>query len=298
MFAIAATSAYWGARQGGYAECDSCRFALGGITEPLAKPAADADEALAKDSLLGRLGRLGEADVPAAARKTLKNCRTGEASGMAYFSGGAWTVASTGALTIAVTGNATVGQGDGDAREGLAWELLDFYAQHATMPYDELVDELADALAEVKGQYSFVLQDRARHRVVAARDSTGNAGDMYWGLGGDGSLMFSSTMDSAIDECASVQAFPSGTVFVSMVSDAYAVFVEQRCPGRLVSFTSPYVWDTKATASDMGVGGMMCRIMSGTDLTLITTSRGYMVRTPSMGDVVNASASMMRGAAH
>lgn len=295
MFAVAAPSAFWGASAAkagrGWNACaddDSFRFALGG---PLPKDAAG-DEAPRQDAQLqARLERLSAGSD---ARGALRTLRTGAASGIAFVDGGSWVAVSQGQLTLAVTGRSAVGNTHG---EDLAWELMEFYRLNCDLLYDDLVDQLQEALQDVAGVYSFVLFDRLRHRVVAARDSSGYGGELYWGLARDGSLMFSSTMDSAMVEVAEldgVQSFPAGAVFVSLVADAYAVFVQQRCPGRLVSFQSPYAW-----APAMGdVGSAMCRIISGTDLTKITTSRGYMQRTPSMADIVNDAASMMRGTAH
>ena len=80
---------------------------------------------------------------------------------------------------------------------------------------------------------------------------------------------------------------------MSAVDDAYAVMVQGACPGRLVSFATPFVWQAVPAAE-----ANMCRVMSGKDLTMIKTSRGYMQRTPSMSDVVAAAAGSMRGEAH
>jgi len=298
-----ASVAFWGAcpRRGACAVgaqelgCPCCTsFALGGITaaQPTTGKGSPSEEPLPKDGLAARMNQL-LLGASLATRRSVKHVALAENSGLAFLPG-AVSVASTGALTLALAGSiAPEGREDGeeavvpDARERVAWELLQFYqdAARTCADVDDLVGALRAGLGamHLKGSYAFVMLDRAAHRVVAARDATG-AVDLMWGLAQDGSLQFATTLDSAIDQCRFVP-FPKGAVFVSMVEDAYGVFVEGRCPGRLLSFARR----TPAKPPKPSAAAM-CRIMSGTDLAMITTSSGWMIRTPSMGDLVNAAA--------
>jgi hypothetical protein len=131
----------------------------------------------------------------------------------------------------------------------------------------------------------------------------------------DASLVFSSTSESAIDQAVNPQAFPPGCLFISDVETrAFAVFVRGATPGALTSFArapgkGPIPRASRCGATRVHAGWLdacvltdacsllthsssngLCRIASGTDLTLITS----MLRSPSFNDLAPAG---MRGAA-
>jgi hypothetical protein len=61
-----------------------------------------------------------------------------------------------------------------------AWSLLGYYYDHAESDLDVLKSELSAGLASLSGTWAFVLQDRKRHRVVAAASADGGA-PLQWG---------------------------------------------------------------------------------------------------------------------
>lgn len=300
MFAVFSSESFWGAcprlgkslGAGGRKtkNCECCTFALGGPMEAFAglveSPASDTPD---RTSLSGRLGQFCVCSA-SSTRNKIRNLRTGERSGLSVLPPLAG-LASDGSTSIAVhVGDVNVDSDRNDvqdAREKIAWELLEFYSFNADLHDEELEDALCAGLSVLRGSCCFVLHDRKRHRVVAAR--TGDGVDLFWGMTPDASLLFSTTMDSAIDQCQ-FQVFPSDCLFVSTVADAYSVFVQNRCPGRLVPFAhsaSPLPRGDRAQAAIGNVN--MCRIASGTDLALITSKKGYMLRTPSVTEMMNAS---------
>ena len=103
----------------------------------------------------------------------------------------------------------------------------------------------------------------------------------------DAALMFASTSDSALVQAENPQAFPPGALFISDVQcSAYNIFVRGAVPGALTSFAR-----AKAIPRASSSSGGFCRIMSGTDLSQISSKMG---RTPSFTDLAPAA---MRGAA-
>lgn len=116
------------------------------------------------------------------------------------------------------------------------------------------------------------------------------------------------------------------------MTDPYAVFIQSRCPGRLVPFARSVsalplsraqagaatrraaprlppagrALASQATAccavrgasfepavffppnrAPRSAGAGFCRIASGTDLTLVTSTRGWMLRTPSVSEMLH-----------
>ena len=62
----------------------------------------------------------------------------------------------------------------------VAWQLLDAYTSCADASFESLQATLTAGLAALSGGFAFVLHDRMRHRVVAARDRAG-AQTLLWG---------------------------------------------------------------------------------------------------------------------
>lgn len=62
-----------------------------------------------------------------------------------------------------------------------AFELLDFYAKFADVDEEELEEALCAGLSVVGGGHpgAFILHDRTKHRVIAARMADGV--DLFWG---------------------------------------------------------------------------------------------------------------------
>ena len=79
----------------------------------------------------------------------------------------------------------------------MAWLLLDTYAACADAA--DMEQQLMAGLAVLTGGFAFVLHDRSRHRVVAARDRAGQQ-PLLWGMTADAALVFSSSTASAIDQ--------------------------------------------------------------------------------------------------
>lgn len=82
-----------------------------------------------------------------------------------------------------------------------------------------------EKLRQLSGGFAFVLFDRAKHRLVAARDAVGKE-DLFWGVCSDGEeggvLCFSDTLNAAMDECMfSATQFPKGMVLVSQGTVAW-----------------------------------------------------------------------------
>ena len=151
---------------------------------------------------------------------------------------------------------------------------------------------LLKGLAAVTGSFALVMHDRVRHRVVAARDKSGNQ-ELMWGLTADAALVFSTTTASAIEQAVNPQAFPAGCVFVSDVdANAYNVFVKGAVPGALTSFARAAGKGPLQRANSSSGG--FCRVLSGTDLAQISSKMGAMGRTGSFTDLAPAA---MRGAA-
>ena len=116
----------------------------------------------------------------------------------------------------------------------MAWLLLDTYAACADAA--DMEQQLMAGLAVLTGGFAFVLHDRSRHRVVAARDRAGQQ-PLLWGMTADAALVFSSSTASAIDQAVNPAAFPPGCLFVSDCdARAYAVFVRGATPGSLKQF--------------------------------------------------------------
>lgn len=292
MFATASPSLFWGAcpharavgglRSGASASCDCVARTQGGIS--LRQATAAGDDAPGKETLLGRLDAL----LP---RETVKECLTGSSSGLAFAPDSA-ALASDGAVSLVIMGDVNLMEeeaADGlTDRERVAWQLLDAYTSCADASFESLQATLTAGLAALSGGFAFVLHDRTRHRVVAARDRAG-AQTLLWGMTADASLVFSSTSESAIDQAVNPQAFPPGCLFISDVETrAFAVFVRGATPGALTSFARAPGKGPIPRASSSSNG--LCRIASGTDLTLITS----MLRSPSFNDLAPAG---MRGAA-
>jgi len=108
-----------------------------------------------------------------------------------------------------------------------AQRMLDFYQWSDGLNLDRGSNGNAlnpafavEKLRQLSGGFAFVLYDRKRHRLVAARDAAGHE-ELYWGVASDGeggsSLMFASSAECpALGECAfSSTLFPKGTVLLS-----------------------------------------------------------------------------------
>jgi hypothetical protein len=108
-----------------------------------------------------------------------------------------------------------------------------------------------EKLRQLSGGFAFVMFDRARHRLVAARDAAGEE-DLFWGVCSDGEeggvLCFSDTLNPAMEECMfSATQFPKGMVLVAQGSVAWRAPAGSRLavgparPGtsKLHSFTRP-----------------------------------------------------------
>ena len=81
-----------------------------------------------------------------------------------------------------------------------AWSLLGYYWEHCSSDVELLKAEMQSGLASLSGSWAFVLQDRQRHRVIAARSADG-AVPLMWGETRKNELMFGTTDDSALQEC-------------------------------------------------------------------------------------------------
>ncbi|MEO8743171.1 MAG: asparagine synthase B [Lysobacteraceae bacterium] len=79
------------------------------------------------------------------------------------------------------------------------------YAQH---------DDIGAWIGKLNGIFAFALWDRAKQRVVIARDPMGVC-PLYWGHDGDGRLWVASEMKALARICDDVAAFPPGHYFDS-----------------------------------------------------------------------------------
>ncbi|MFN7137422.1 MAG: asparagine synthase B, partial [Thermomonas sp.] len=70
-------------------------------------------------------------------------------------------------------------------------------------------DDPAAFLDRLNGIFAFALWDRARGRVLIARDPVGVV-PLYWGHDAEGRLRVASEMKALVDDCADVAAFPPG----------------------------------------------------------------------------------------
>ena len=168
-----------------------------------------------------------------------------------------------------------------------AWSLLGYYHDHAGSDIELLKAELQSGLASLSGSWAFVLQDRQRHRVVAARSADGEV-PLLWGETRKNELMFGTTEDSALAECEA-SPFPPGCVFISSVADRlYDVTVKCACPGRLVSFASG--GDAVIAVRRVRSRGNLSRVTSGGDLRLIKTyGSGKLQSRPSFSDLYGSN---------
>jgi hypothetical protein len=299
MFATFSASAFNGRCTKGTRQsaCECRQFAHGG---PLSLANTnDAELAQHKASLAYRLAQFARITVAAKMRSAARVISCGVESAIAALGDNTKSVLiSNGHVTLALVGDfpailddsaETMMVGSAAAREGSAWSLLEHYTTIADMETNKLASSLQQSLGAHRtdgASFVFLLHDRHRHRVIAARNGDS---ELSWGMAADGSLLFSTTSDSAIDQCESVMSFPEGCVFVSDVPDQFAVFVGGACPGRLLSFV---LRPAAAAAAPVPAHQQtMCRIMSGTDLSMITTSKGPMMRTPSMADIIEGAVS-------
>lgn len=198
---------------------------------------------------------------------------------------------SDGRLSLALQGEAEGlldVEDDGlSGAERSAWSLLGYYYDHAESDLDVLKSEMVAGLSSLSGSWAFVLQDRKRHRVIAAASADG-AVPLQWGETIKNLLMFSTTADSAIDE-TEASPFPPGCVFISSVADKlYDVTVNRACPGRLVSFTGAL--PGAAGVRRVRSRGALSRVTSGGDLRLIKTyAAGALRNTPSFSDLYGSA---------
>src|SRR5690606_34921937 len=70
-------------------------------------------------------------------------------------------------------------------------------------------DEPASYLNRLNGIFAFALWDKAKRRVIIARDPIGVV-PLYWGHDKQGRLCVASEMKSLSDTCADVAQFPPG----------------------------------------------------------------------------------------
>lgn len=137
-----------------------------------------------------------------------------------------------------------------------------------------------EKLRRLSGGFAFVLFDRARHRLVAARDGAGQE-RLFWGVCGDGEeggvLCFSDTLNPAMEECMfSATQFPAGTVLVAQGAAAWRAPAGSRLavgPSRpgvstLHSFTAPRhpVRAVPRVNSSGALCGAVFRVGSAADL--------------------------------
>ncbi|WP_407351281.1 asparagine synthase B [Luteimonas sp. R10] len=79
-------------------------------------------------------------------------------------------------------------------------------------------DDPAGFLERLNGIFAFALWDRARGRVLIARDPIGVC-PLYWGHDREGRLRVASEMKSLADSCADVAQFPPGHYYDSALSE-------------------------------------------------------------------------------
>ena len=76
-------------------------------------------------------------------------------------------------------------------------------------------DEPASVLNRLNGIFAFALWDKAKGRVLVARDTMGVC-PLYWGHDREGRLRVASEMKSLVDACADVAQFPPGHYYDSV----------------------------------------------------------------------------------
>lgn len=86
-------------------------------------------------------------------------------------------------------------------------------------------DDLADWLNILNGIFAFALWDRARQRIVIARDPMGVC-PLYWGHDRDGRLCVASEMKALSDTCADVAQFPPGHYYDSASGELVRYYVK------------------------------------------------------------------------
>ena len=157
-----------------------------------------------------------------------------------------------------------------------------------------------EKLRQLIGGFAFILFDRKRHRLVAARDAAGEE-DLFWGVCSDGEeggvLCFSDTLNTpAMEECMfSATQFPKGMVLVAQGSVAWRappgskMAVGPSRPGvsKLHSFTKPQnpVRAVPRVNSSGALCGAVFRVDSAADL-LMSTELSTMQRVSSVKELV------------
>lgn len=158
-----------------------------------------------------------------------------------------------------------------------------------------------EKLRQLSGGFAFVLFDRAKHRLVAARDAAGEE-DLFWGVCSDGEeggmLCFSDTLHTpAMEECMfSATHFPKGMVLVAQGSAAWRappgskLVVGPSRPGvsKLHSFTKPQnlVRAVPRVNSSGALCGAVFRVDSTADLLMSGNLASAMQRVSSFKELV------------
>ncbi len=98
----------------------------------------------------------------------------------------------------------------------------------------------ADFVADLDGDFAFVLSDEKTGRVLAARDPIGVV-PLYWGWGEDGSTWFASEMKALTGVCKRFEPFPPGHYWAD---------------GELVRYYDP-VWQSREACTTLATGPML-----------------------------------------
>ena len=85
-------------------------------------------------------------------------------------------------------------------------------------------DEPASLLNRLNGIFAFALWDKAKGRVLVARDTMGVC-PLYWGYDREGRLRVASEMKSLVDACADVAQFPPGHYYDSASGELVKYYV-------------------------------------------------------------------------
>lgn len=157
-----------------------------------------------------------------------------------------------------------------------------------------------EKLRQLSGGFAFILFDRARRRLVAARDAAGEE-ELYWGVCSDGEeggvLCFSDAINTpAMEECMfSATQFPKGMVLVAQGSVAWRapagskMAVGPSRPGvsKLHSFTRPQnpVRAVPRINSSGALCGAVFRVDSAANL-LMSGEMSTMQRVSSVKELV------------
>ncbi|GAB4816207.1 hypothetical protein N2152v2_003253 [Parachlorella kessleri] len=115
--------------------------------------------------------------------------------------------------------------------------------------------------AQLEGPFAFVIYDRTYGRIIAARDGQG-AEPLVWGttMLSDG-LLFASDRSLIEGECADVDDFPAGTIFVSNDWSTAGNLSPIRPDG-----SEPVTKELCRVESRSNIKGSLTKVASGTDI--------------------------------